>query len=364
MDRYLLRSGKKQVRSGVAQADSEATDKMADQIPASPSSAVESVIDALPDSPLHDVSEGARINYKALAIEVARHLAPDIKETLSKTLAASLHQLHETVGQHEVCLVDLRQRCAALEEENSKSNLAIQEIQNHNIILRDRLEDLENRSRRNNLRLLGLPEGVKAQALKEICKLDLPKALGLDGKHKVERAHRIGTLPDQSNSPSRSSNNPTQRPRPVIMRYLDYCDKEAILRAYRARRGPLRIKGQVILLFADYSAQVAKLRREFSGLCSALYRCQIKFQLQYPATLRVAMPDGTSAVFSDPCVAMESLQELLTAEDARDLADRGRGNYKRWERSRSPEERRLPQRDRGRRGGEQPPGRGRILRAS
>lgn len=58
----------------------------------------------------------------------------------------------------------------------------------------DKLDDLENRSRRSNLRIIGIPETVKQDELIHICEEVLPTALGLRNKMTVERAHRIGAL--------------------------------------------------------------------------------------------------------------------------------------------------------------------------
>ncbi|KAF7645267.1 hypothetical protein LDENG_00207300 [Lucifuga dentata] len=38
----------------------------------------------------------------------------------------------------------------------------IKSLQNHNITLMDRVEDLENRSRRTNIRILNVPEGSES----------------------------------------------------------------------------------------------------------------------------------------------------------------------------------------------------------
>lgn len=56
----------------------------------------------------------------------------------------------------------------------------------------EKLDDLENRSRSKNLRILGLPESVKPADVYKLCKDDIPKALGIDKECLVERAHRLG----------------------------------------------------------------------------------------------------------------------------------------------------------------------------
>lgn len=73
-----------------------------------------------------------------------------------------------------------------------------------------KLDDLENRSRRNNIRIVGLPEQYKATDLKDICKQTIPKTLGIKTICTVERAHRLGQL------------NPDMKTlRQVIVRYLN-----------------------------------------------------------------------------------------------------------------------------------------------
>lgn len=59
-------------------------------------------------------------------------------------------------------------------------------------ILADKVDNLENRSRRNNLRPIGMPETVKPSELHKICEETLPKALGIYRKIVVRRAHCIG----------------------------------------------------------------------------------------------------------------------------------------------------------------------------
>lgn len=55
--------------------------------------------------------------------------------------------------------------------------------------LEDRLEDLKNRSCRNNLRLEGLSESVTMKGLHNICESELLHALGLGWSCRVKLAH-------------------------------------------------------------------------------------------------------------------------------------------------------------------------------
>lgn len=92
-------------------------------------------------------------------------------------------------------------------------------------MLKDWLQELENRSHRNDLRAVDLPESVKYSNLQALCEADLPQALGLNHKCRIERVHRIGPDPERAKSGSRS-NNP--RSRQVIMKFLDFNDKAGL----------------------------------------------------------------------------------------------------------------------------------------
>lgn len=52
--------------------------------------------------------------------------------------------------------------------------------------LMDKLDDLENRSRRNNLRIVGLPVTYKPQDLLHLCTHEIPKALDIKKQCEVE----------------------------------------------------------------------------------------------------------------------------------------------------------------------------------
>lgn len=101
----------------------------------------------------------------------------------------------------------------------------------------EKVEDLEYRSRCNNLRLVGLQESIPPGDLLSLCETELPQDLGISRHCKVERADRVG--PDFRDS-ERQTNQPRQQ---VIMCFLDYKDREAILKDFKAQKEPVTIRG-------------------------------------------------------------------------------------------------------------------------
>lgn len=73
---------------------------------------------------------------------------------------------------------EAEQRISDVEDAHMGQQSRIQMLEKSLITMTEKLEDLENRSRRNNLRIVGLPESIKTAEIYKICTQDLPKALG------------------------------------------------------------------------------------------------------------------------------------------------------------------------------------------
>ncbi|KAJ8014148.1 hypothetical protein DPEC_G00037240 [Dallia pectoralis] len=169
--------------------------------------------------------------------------------------------------------------------------------------LSDKVEDLECRSRRNNVRLVGLPE--KAEGLDTVTFLEkwLPEALGMESRETlvIERAHRIGTL---SNNDPRSA-----RPRTLIMKFLNFKDKERVLKAARIKRNVLYNNEQV-RLHPDLSAGVHKMQRDYDDVRKKLRDKGIhKHRIIFPARLLLTHGDR-SYTFQTPAEVVHFVRSL------------------------------------------------------
>nr|XP_047146326.1 uncharacterized protein LOC124819147 [Hydra vulgaris] len=117
-----------------------------------------------------------------------------------------------------------------------KENITTQNIN-------EKLRKFEDRLRRNNLRIEGLPESVKEtwNETEDKVKLFLVNKLGLNGIE-VERAHRTGARKEGSS-------------RTVIMKLLRYNDKTKILKE------SYRLKGTNIYLNEGFSHETVNIRK-------------------------------------------------------------------------------------------------------
>ncbi|KAJ1130011.1 hypothetical protein NDU88_008369 [Pleurodeles waltl] len=122
----------------------------------------------------------------------------------------------------------LEQRMGSLEAQANVSQERDQDL----LYLRSKLTDMEDRSWRDNIRLLGIPENKEGTDMQAFLSSILPKltSLDFDPPIDVQLAHRIG--------PKRSDNS--SRHRPIIACWLRHNQTRQILQAAR-NDGPFKI---------------------------------------------------------------------------------------------------------------------------
>ncbi|KAJ1202679.1 hypothetical protein NDU88_006476 [Pleurodeles waltl] len=142
--------------------------------------------------------------------------------------------------------------------------------------LHNRLTDLEDRSRRNNIRLLGIPEGTEGADIPSYLRDMLPKLTDttFDPPLEFQRAHRL--------SPKRQDGK--GRPRPIIACMLRHGQARQLLQTARTQ-GPLRLDTLEVRLSADFSRETAERRRAFLSLRPRLLHLNVKFGLFEPARM-------------------------------------------------------------------------------
>ncbi|KAJ1106902.1 hypothetical protein NDU88_004300 [Pleurodeles waltl] len=156
--------------------------------------------------------------------------------------------------------------------------------------LRSKLTDLEDRSRRNNVRLLGFPEGVEGADVFSYLRDILPKLtdIAFDPPLEFQRAHRLG--------PNRQDGN--GRPRPIIVCMLRHLQARQLLQKARTQ-GSLRSGNLEIRISADFSKKSADRTKVFLSLHSQLRRLDVKFGLFELARMWITK-NGESWNFYNP----------------------------------------------------------------
>lgn len=148
-------------------------------------------------------------------------------------------------------------------------------------------DDQENRARRNNIRIRGLPESVENTDLSPAVIAIFNDLLHKEKEAPIEldRVHR-----------ALGPKNPNlEHPRDVICRVHFYAIKDAIMKAARSQDA-IYFNGTPISLLPDVSKLTLDMRRALKPLTSALQAKQIKYRWGFPFNL-FASHDGKSATF-------------------------------------------------------------------
>ncbi|KAJ1141135.1 hypothetical protein NDU88_007470 [Pleurodeles waltl] len=134
------------------------------------------------------------------------------------------------------------------------------------------LTDLEERSRRNNVRLLGFQEGVKGTDMFSYLRETLPKLteITFDPPLEFRRAHRLGRKRQNGNG------------RPIIVCLLRHMQARQLPPVARIQ-GPFKSGTLEVRLSADFSKETAEQRKAFLSLRTRLRHLDVKFGLFEPA---------------------------------------------------------------------------------
>lgn len=149
-------------------------------------------------------------------------------------------------------------------------------INSHNRQLRDiqrHVEELDNRGRRHNLRIRGLPESVDSEHLPQVVSyvfndiLDSPSRSVIS----IERIHRA----------LRPRGKDSEPPRNVICYVNDFKMKEMILKK-ACDKNRLLFEGRQIQIYQDLSAITLRNRRDLRPLLEILNSKGIRYKWKFP----------------------------------------------------------------------------------
>ncbi|KAL0150398.1 hypothetical protein M9458_054215 [Cirrhinus mrigala] len=150
---------------------------------------------------------------------------------------------------------------------------------------------------------LGLREEVEGTDAVAFLQTWIPKFLHLQAKNgriKIERAHR--TLAPKPGA--------KDRPRPLIVRFHNYGDKQKVLDASRmlSRDGDLQYDDNKVSFSQDFSASVIRRHKEFNAVKQRLREMGARYAMLYPAKLRVSIVN-TSKVFETVAAVLQYLDK-------------------------------------------------------
>ncbi|KAK7945587.1 hypothetical protein WMY93_001315 [Mugilogobius chulae] len=221
--------------------------------------------------------------------------------SVKEEFKAAVSTLQATVNSQGATIKDLELSATTCSDDLSSLQSTVNVLKEEVKQLQSKCEDLEGRSRRNNIRLIGVPEGVETPNAREFTSQLLQDLLKMDEAPLLDRVHRsLGSKP-QAGAP----------PRPLLIRVHYFHVKEQMLRQAGANT-PLLFQGKKISIFPDFTSAVAKKRLQFTSVKRLLRTCPgVKFGLFYPAELRITLPDGVVRKFTDSSAATDFVNKIV-----------------------------------------------------
>lgn len=223
-----------------------------------------------------------------------------IKASLAE-IKSSMEELKGEVKSLDTRTTEVEDRVGEIEDNGMRYERALKYLLHRDMDLTARCEDLQNRLRRNNLRIYRVPEGSEGADTREFVKELLKSVIDPmpDGNLQIERAHRALTAkPKKADDP----------PRSIIVRFVDHSEKEAILR--QAWKQQKILYGEEQIYFDhDYSPELQKKRTEVRKVIKSLKQKGIKAKCVFPAQLKILFDSGEKT-FATITEALPTLKEL------------------------------------------------------
>ena len=254
----------------------------------------------------HNSDDSSRLLLSAASCEPADMLATLLREIQDGNRGLSLKidkksaELHSSIDDLKSSMNDLllrtteaELRISTVEDTIARHDQVLTQLQKDNAYLKNKVDQMENQSRRSNIRVVGLKEDSEGRDPVRFFTQWIPEVLGIINFTKpleIERAHRT----------SAPKPRPDEPPRAVLIRFLRFQDREKILQLARAK-GDIAIDGKRVSLFPDMSADLARRRKQFRPAAKALKEKNITGYLIHPARMKVQYK-GQSHLFNTPLV--------------------------------------------------------------
>ncbi|KAJ1141401.1 hypothetical protein NDU88_007734 [Pleurodeles waltl] len=204
-------------------------------------------------------------------------------------MTASLDLLTNKLEKHVGCISETEQRISHVKDTmHAKSQQLLQMDKLLKIIV-NKNEDLEGRSRRNNIRIVGVPESTDTGRMEQCEEHMLTTLFGEEAFSKmlvVERAHRGLTVKPP----------PWASPRPIIAYLQNYRDRDTTLRL-GSERHPLQLDGNEISIYPNFTMAVLEARKKYTTVKQKMRQANVSYAMLFPARLKIAHK-GKSLIFA------------------------------------------------------------------
>ncbi len=242
------------------------------------------------------VASAVRDAVDTVLIPVLRDLRAEIQATNN-----SVKELREELGALASAAKQTRDRVDSIQAAACEDRRTVTDLRNQLEQLTKKMTDMEDRSRRNNVRLVGLLEGAEGSDVAGFLRVNLSRWIpSLGGRDiEIDLAHRVY---------DRSKNS--DRPRTLIFRALRWYDRAEILKGAR-QTYPVKCAQDNVTLqfFPDFSPATTTRRKTFNPVLKKMTALGLQPFLTYPAVIKL-WHKGEQRIFDSPQKAEDFISSL------------------------------------------------------
>lgn len=260
----------------------------------------------------HGLAEATEDQARDDSILAAIHaLRKDFSAQLKEVITSN-HEIKEALESFSARLGGAESRISSAEDQLNNLASVSATTQRKMLALARSVETMENRQRRLNVRLVGLPENAEGGDLVSFLNRWLPDLLGKDNLLTPPSIDQAFRLPKAATANAKA-NKPNLKPPPraILVKFRWLADRDRVMNAARKKK-TLQFEENRVMLFPDLSAEIQQQRRMFDGVKTRLHKLDIEFGLQFPAKMRI-YHKGKMLTFLTPSDVEVFIREIETA---------------------------------------------------
>lgn len=246
------------------------------------------------------VAEAIREAIPKFVDDVVAQLSAKTQALVAEQMAEFRSEMVAMRADTSKCMEVMETSENRLGEVDSRLSASVSKLTALCASLEDKVTDMEDRSRRDNIRVHGIPENSDTSNPLTYLSAAIPKWFPKLGSVEIMRAHRVGA--------AKADSNGKPFPRTLLLKLLRFTDRDRILGA--ARKTTVEVDGVAIRFAPDYSTQTFRRRLAFSNSMDTLQRMGFRTFLLYPARLK-ATRGGASHFLNTPQEAKDFIDSLI-----------------------------------------------------
>jgi len=152
-----------------------------------------------------------------------------LEKSLVATIKAKMESMEEKIAKQDSIIYDLQSQLKKKSDDNDDCKAQLKDLSESSSETVRKLNDLEQYTRRNSIRLFGIPESKDKHENCDIIVTNLARdKLGVKlDLHEIDRSHRVG----------KKTSEPGKKPRPIIVKFGTYRSRQKLMRVRRKLKG-------------------------------------------------------------------------------------------------------------------------------